>query len=381
MRSRKFLLLVISIAWALGACSPAQATESSPSTATLTPIPTATKTPTPSPTLHPTLTPTPTITPLPDLPSEVQAWIDNNQEISYDRETGIATMLVEVGEGESREEVFRVNQDGSIGLETTTFDGVNDSQRQEIEVSMDVLQVEPKKGENLLIDTGERVGWIYRDGSWREILLDIEFETSGENINILPEIYPDDVTSGRLAEAERLEAPSFSDEVEMIGFEYSDLSDGVLPDISDEQINSGVFGNLNLYGDVNNRLPLALPFFYKVMFEDQTGVLITMQYLNPDRTVSFLHMANDVDSIENNSEHWQNEINLKYMPLFDPGIGDFCDWDSVAYFDLYTDVVCSMNLPYKDELEGLMHDWVESGQVPEELERVIAGQSWVSRWW
>jgi len=227
----------------------------------------------------------------------------------------------------------------------------------------------------LLIDNGERVGFVWKGDRWTEILLDIKFETDGGKLNEFPTIFYDDITSGRLAEAERLVAQPFPKGVEPLDNYYYDPRDGsVYPEFYDPY-----FPNIEAsieFSKYPETFPMRFVYFYQMEINKIPTVVATLQVLNKDYSSIFIHMVESKKSINSDPDYWNKTIQLQRRPRFDLALGknedgqyDYCKdgWSEVV-----KEVACFLNGPKRDELQKAAQKLGEEQKIPEEFEEVLS---------
>jgi len=225
----------------------------------------------------------------------------------------------------------------------------------------------------LLIDSGERVGFVWKGDRWTEILLDINFETNGEKPDEFPTIFYDDITSGRLAEAERLAAQPFPEGVEPLdNYYYDPRLDSVYPEFYDPY-----FPDMEAsyeFGKHPETYPMRFVYFYQIEINDIPTVVATLQVLNKDYSSIFIHQIVPREYINKYPKNWDEAIRLKRPPfLFCPAMtscGQYTyenDW-----IKMIEPIVCSLNQSGKDKLEKAMQKLEEEQEIPEEFERVLS---------
>lgn len=217
----------------------------------------------------------------------------------------------------------------------------------------------------LLIDSGERVGFVWKGDKWAEILLDIEFQTDCTKLNELPEVTYEDITSGRLAEAERLAAQPFPEGVKPLNNYYHDSNfSGIYPDIGGE---TGYEFSLH-----PEKFPMRFPFCYQAEMNNIPIVTATLQLLNEDDTSIFIHMIESRKFINSYPDYWNKVIRLQRRPTFDMALGgDKYDHCKNGWSEAVKQVACPLNAPKRDRLQIAMQRLIEKQSIPEEFERVL----------
>jgi hypothetical protein len=217
----------------------------------------------------------------------------------------------------------------------------------------------------LIIDKGERIGYVWKGDHWTEILLQINFETDGTKFNEFPTITYEDIASGALAEAERLAAQPFPEGVEPLNNYYHDLNSDM------------VESNLDLQTAIEfyqhpEKFPMRYIYFYQTEINNFQIEVATLQVLNKDNTSVFIHMASNRGSINGNLDFWNKSIQLDYIPVFNMMIGgtnfDYCGGDGWGEMEKQ---ICALNLPRKDFFEKMMQKWMTEQKIPGELERAL----------
>ena len=254
----------------------------------------------------------------------------------------------------------------AVGLHITVAEGrvvdiPIDQINEKLQGKIFVLDLEQKS------NSGYELGVVFREGQWRETFINFPFETNGENINNFPEIALEDVTSGRLAEAERLAAPAFPDTAKPFNqYAFDEKYKTVSAVISQAEADAYVASPATK--------SLRVPFFYKIKINGVRLIMPTVQVLNNDETERFIHMVEGEDFIRNRwDNYWIPFITLKYEPTFDMALDDDCN-KSVAPFRSEVaakNVVCPINAPQREYLEDSIQKTVTQGRVPEEWDNTI----------
>jgi hypothetical protein len=220
------------------------------------------------------------------------------------------------------------------------------------------------QNEQLLIDTGERIGYIWKGDKWAEILLQIKFETDGTKFSEFPTITYEDIASGALAEAERLEAKPFPEDVKPVDNYYYEPSIGFISHTLDRL--SGIEFSLH-----PEKYPMRFIYFYQATINGIPVEMATLQVLNKDYSSVFIHKVESKNFLDSQWNMWTNEVQLQRHPIFDMAVGgtgyDHCKdgWSEAAK------QVCFLNTPQKTALETAMQEWIMEQKIPEELERVL----------
>lgn len=269
------------------------------------------------------------------------------------------------------------NEDGSWGIgrevngETVAIPGINfsedklmlnlgDGETLDIteDINSNLIKIIDHESGALIIDSGERIGYIWKGDKWAEILLQIKFETDGTKFNEFPVVNYEDVTSGALAEAERLKAPPFSQTVNPQSIFYSqDVNYG---DISPN------FSRPEIYNS-----PIRFAYFYQTSLNDVPVIMMTLQVLNSDNTSAFIHIAESKNFLDGNTVSWEDILRLKRSPVFYPGLStdryDYCKngWSQAVK------QVCLLNTSQKASLESTIQKWISEQKIPGEIERFI----------
>jgi len=210
------------------------------------------------------------------------------------------------------------------------------------------------------------LGVVWRDNQWQETLLDFPFQTDGTRLNELPTVFLEDITSGRLAEAERLAAQPFPDTAKPFErYVFQENFRIFYPVLSRSQVNS--------YVQYPETKPIRVAFFYKTEINDVKLVMATVQVLNRDKTETFVHMVNSEDFVLSRWDFWIPFISLKYEPIYDLALDDSCNSPSVPFRNnnAAKNVVCPINTPQKQHLENLIQQTVDQGVITEEWEEII----------
>jgi hypothetical protein len=216
----------------------------------------------------------------------------------------------------------------------------------------------------LLVDTGERIDYIWKGDKWAEILLQIKFETDGTKFSEFPTINYEDISSGALVEAELLEAKPFPEDVKPVDNYYYEPSIGFISHNLDRS--TGIEFSLH-----PEKYPMRFIYFYQVTINGIPVEMATLQVLNKDYSSVFIHMVESRNFLDSQWNWWANNIQLRRHPLFDMAVGgteyDHCKdgWSEAAK------QVCSLNTPQKTVLETAMQEWIMEQEIPEELERVL----------
>ncbi|MCX6705610.1 MAG: hypothetical protein NTV24_00690 [Candidatus Woesebacteria bacterium] len=215
-----------------------------------------------------------------------------------------------------------------------------------------------------IIDMGERTGFVWKGDKWAEILLQIKFETDGTKFNEFPVVNYEDVTSGALAESERLATQPFPEGVEPVNNYYYDSNYGTIYPNYDPQI--GYEFSIHL-----EKFPMRYVYFYQTKIGDVPVVMATLQVLNKDNSSVFIHIVESRDFLESQKNWWTNNIQLRRRPVFGLALGgteyNYCEdgWSEAAK------QVCGLNAPHKAYLQELSQKWITEQKIPEELEGVL----------
>ncbi len=236
------------------------------------------------------------------------------------------------------------------------------------------------QGETYVLDlaqqseSGYELGLVFRDGKWRETLLDFPFQTNGENIGNFPTITLEDITSGRLAEAERLASQPFPDGVEPLNNYYYDSNYGdIYPDLDPQ---TGYEFSLH-----PEKFPMRFVYFYQAEINNIPIVMVTLQVLNKDNVSIFIHMVESTKYINSDRDWWNGDVQLRRVPGFDMALGgDSYDHCKNGWSEAVKQVACSLNGPKRDELQKAMQRLVAEQKIPEEFERILFVQS-SGRWY
>ncbi|MBU2610520.1 MAG: hypothetical protein KJ606_06180 [Chloroflexi bacterium] len=228
------------------------------------------------------------------------------------------------------------------------------------------------QGETYVLDlaqqseSGYQLGLVFRDGQWRETFIDFPFQTDGTKLNELPQIAYEDIASGRLAEAERLAAQPFPEGVEPIECTNMDEQGIIYPDIYNDMAKRYEFQQHP------ETYPMRFAFFYNIEISGMKMITLTLQVLNQDYSSMFLHGFRDLNYPKQKPDYWEKLLSLGYMPLFDLTLNDDCNKPSIMGDNIKVrKVICPINAARKDELKGLQQEWLDSGVIPKEMERVL----------
>jgi len=213
-------------------------------------------------------------------------------------------------------------------------------------------------------ESGYELGAVWRDGEWREIMLDYRPDTDGRDFEGMPVIGYEDFTSGRLTETEKLLAEPFSDEIEVVEKYKGAIAEFVAGFIKEK---------IDYYRENPDKYPLQPRFFSKVEINGVETVMITWQIKDKSGSDKFLHMVEVLDELLDKGSladlSYPLLISLRRPPAFNLvhyGSGP-CNVFS-GEWPAFEQVVCPINRPKKDELSELIEKWLESGSIPEELE-------------
>jgi hypothetical protein len=320
------------------------------------PVPAATDTPSPIPASSPppsiTPTPSPTTTPAPPLPPELLDKLPEGYTITNGQlldEFGVALGVVKVNQsGEGYQLAFTI-PDASGVLQNYTAD-------------MSALVTLPTGA--LFIDSGEHTGFVWKGDKWAEILLQINFETDRTKFSEFSAINYEDITSGALAEAERLAAQPFPEDVQPLGNYYYDSNYGnIYPNF-----NSKTGLEFSLHPE---KFPMRFVYFYQVKINNVPVVMATLQVLNKDYSSVFIHMVDSRKFLDSQGDRWNNIIQLQRSPIFDMALGGTL-YDPCK--DGWSDAVkqvCLLNTSQKTVLETAMQEWITEQKIPEELEQTL----------
>ena len=273
------------------------------------------------------------------------------------------------------------NEDGTWGIgrevngETVAIPGINFSQ--------DKLMINLGDGETLditddinafaiidhlsgaeIMDIGERIGYVWKGDHWTEILLQIKFETDGTKFSEFPEVTYEDITSGALAEAERLAAQPFPEGVKPVSNYYHDLNYGTIYPDHDPQTSY----EFSIHPE---KYPMRFVYFYQATVNNVSVVVATLQVLNQDYSSVFIHMVESRDFLNSQGNWWNDNIQLQRLPIFSLALGgtkyDYCEngWSEAAK------QVCVLNSPQDNILQEEMQEWMAEQKIPEVFERVF----------
>jgi len=212
--------------------------------------------------------------------------------------------------------------------------------------------------------SGYELGAVWREGEWREIMLDYRLGTDRRDFEGMPVIGYEDFTSGRLTETEKLLAEPLSDEIEVVEKYKGGIGEFVAGFIKEK---------IDYYRENPDKYPLQPRFFSKVEINGVETVMITWQIKDKSGKDKFLHMVEVLDGLldeESGFFHgYLAMISLGRPPAFNLvnyGSGS-CNVFS-GEWPAFEQVVCPINRPKKDELSELKEKLLESGSIPEELE-------------
>jgi hypothetical protein len=217
----------------------------------------------------------------------------------------------------------------------------------------------------LLVDSGERVGFVWKGDKWAEILLEIQFQTDGTKLNELPEVTYEDIASGRLAEAERLASQPFPEGVKPLNNYYYDSDfTAVYPDLDPQ---TGYEFSLH-----PEEFPMRFVYFYQAEINNISVLVATLQVLNKDNTSIFIHMVESRKFINSYRDYFDKTIRLQRGPMFSMAFGgDKYDVCKNSWSEAVTQVVCPLSAPQKDRLQTATQKLVEEQSIPEEFEEVL----------
>lgn len=281
------------------------------------------------------------------------------------------------------------NENGDWGIarevngETVAVPGINsnenklmlnlgDGETLDITGDINAIKIVDHESGELIFDTGERIGYVWKGDHWTEILLQINFETDGTKLNEFPQINYEDVTSGALTEAERLEAKPFPEGVQPLNNYYFDSNYGNIYPNFDPQAGYEFSTHLENF-------PMRFINFYKVVINGIPLRLVTLQVLNRDYSSQFIHMVTFIDSTF--SEDWWNDsIQLREVPSFSLALsGDKYDYCKEG-LPKGARLVCALNSPQETILKTEMQKWIIGQNIPDGLDRILFLQM-TGRWY
>jgi hypothetical protein len=295
------------------------------------------------------------------------------------------------------------NEDNTWGIgkevnsETIVIPGINstenkltldlgDEETLDITHDIDKINIINHESGALIIDKGERIGYVWKGDHWAEILLQITFETDGMKFDEFPTVTYEDIASGALAEAERLEAQPLPEKV-------IPVNDYVLRTDSDYYIYLRHTSDQvkSYYADSLTK-PMRFEFFYKSEINDVRLIISSLQIKNKDGSSVFLHILSEADHFDaslnvpsTNFDLWYENISLYSKPVFDLAIfsdpNASCQQPPYPYSNvLDKEVVCPINQPNYKILDELARKWVATGNIPNEFEKIIIKSGGFLRW-
>jgi hypothetical protein len=312
------------------------------------------------PTAIPTeIAPTPTLEPIP-LPAGLEAVSENGQRQIEDEQGGV------LGYVESKQNSA---EDGyNFTFTEVKVDGTSEVHT----LDLSTLIVHPSGA--FIVDNGERAGFIWKKDKWVQILLDIKFETSPENYKNFPEVTYEDLTTGRLAEAERLNAEPFpADVIPIQEYEFDKYAGVFSPKFSPE---TGYY--ISRHPD---KSPLRYIYFYKVTINEIPLRMATLQVLNKAGDgMDFAHFIESDDYMRKYPTNWIEDIRLGRMPSFDLVLGEpYPDPLKYGSSKAVKQVAYPLNSPDINELDQLQKQFVADLRFPDEFERrlfIMATLTW-----
>jgi len=222
-------------------------------------------------------------------------------------------------------------------------------------------------------ESGYELGAVWREGEWREIMLDYEPGTDGYDFDNMPVIGYEDFTSGRLTETEKLIAEPFSDEIEVVRI-YKPVTGGA------EFVAGFIQEKIDYYSENPDEYPSQPRFFSKVEINGVETVMITWQIKDKSGSDKFLHMVEVLDGLLDEEsfffQAYSAMISLRRPPAFN--LFHYSDCEGLSWVVPILDVVCPINRPKADDLDELIEQLLESGSIPEELETELFASSTVT---
>ena len=188
--------------------------------------------------------------------------------------------------------------------------------------------------------------------------------TDYENMEVYPQVTMDDITSGRLAAAERVE------------IEKNNNQDGDAAGVSlypDNYMGNSVFMDINMeqsytYSKNLELSPWKYVFFYKLEIEGIPFWVGTIQVRNVDDTMGILHLGFDSRSqFHHDKDFMMRTFSMSRQPFFGWGFGD--GGDCSGAWEGYQ-VLCGF-LADQPQIAELMTEWGETGLMPQELEKTV----------
>ncbi len=352
----------------LSACSPAPTQE--PPTPTL--APTATNTP------LPTETPTPSPTPTPETPEKLQ-------EMGFEvRKVGEDWILFD-GDDQMGELVIK---EGERFLEITVGEEI-------YEINIDKEKVFEYEKTGITVadldqktESGYELGVVWRDGEWRELLLNYEpkkveadfssrppvvYEsgrTEADLSNLPPAVK--EVDFQRQVEKERILIQELSNESLPVN-DFTDLYHSVFIGLTENEKNDWFFSDRQKY-------PAQLMGVSKLLAEDISGdevevIMLTWAIRDKSGSKKLAHMIGfeeDLSRVRNEgASTYFRLINLERLPEFNTVT--YISSEHITGKYPLTELVYWLNLSRADEIEELMIKLKDSDIFPKELETAFFG--------
>ncbi len=258
-------------------------------------------------------------------------------------ESGVSLGAIKSQNGKDFQLVFAISDDDNVSHDYTA----------------DITALKIHSTGALLIDGGERTGFVWKGDRWAEVLLQIKFETDGMKFSEFPSVTLEDIASGRLAEAEHLAAAPLSEKA--VPFTYDIGTNGgdywIHPDRTPTQRAA--------YLTDEAARPVRYEFFYNTEINGVPLVVSTLQIKNPDNSVRFLHTVR-------RSKFYTDDY-LQEMPMFNLAISDDpnASCDQISITETGKQVVCPLNQPDSQILMPLAQEMVQTGIIPEKFEEIV----------